>query len=97
MDRIGNVIARPVRHDIRKAIASYLETWGILDDSVYIQSNVEDTLREVFCLKYAQIQDLYHGWDFNILMDSWTFLSMYGYDAHESIEVTSNSARVNSN
>lgn len=84
-DRIGSLIVRPVAKTLRAALRKHATHWDKRAyDDLYIQRDdeVETFLKE---LPAATRRSIKGGWTAKILVDGWTFLSMFGYDAAEAV------------
>jgi len=83
IDRMGNLLLKPVSKYWQKTIAKYLASYDVQwDKEVLVQTNVDDTLEYPLELTKAQKDDLHNGWSIVILIDPWTFgQGFVGYDA----------------
>lgn len=78
MDRMGNIIMRPVsdKHTER-FVKEALERGESGEETIFFQSGfgAEDILDE---LSPTQQKDLKNGWDIKVLMDPWVIGKWYG-------------------
>lgn len=85
-DSMGCLTLTPVRQSYIDQIIEYLKEFNVdSDGSVFIQSDYDIESFYNDC-NARQRKDIQSGWGSTMLFDSWTFLTMIGYDANEGLQ-----------
>ena len=86
-DRYGWLTLTPIKQSYIDQIIEYLKEFNVdSNGSVFIQSDYDIESFYNDC-NSRQRKDIQSGWGSTMLFDSWTFLTMIGYDASEGLEL----------
>ena len=83
----GSLTLTPIKQSYIDQIIEYLKEFNVdSDGSVFIQSDYDIESFYNDC-NQRQRKAIESGWGSTMLFDSWTFLTMIGYDANEGLQL----------